>query len=341
MNNIARRKFIKIAASGMYLASENLNDFFSLFPRKIKKIPGGAWAVMVTPFNEKLQIDYPVLKELIVWYEKAGIQGFFANCASSEMYNLTSEERLELTRFVVENSTIPVVSTGTFTHNIDENADFIKKIYKTGVDGVVIITSIIVEKEATDQEFARTLMKIVNKTDDIPLGLYECPSPYKRLVSPELLNEIANTGRFVYMKDTSCDAGIVRQKIDACMGSKLKLFNAHTPDVLDTMRHHGAGTSTIASNFYPELYAFICKYANHRSYQEKIELVNNFILENEKVVGNKYRISAKYFMNLRGVPMHVNSRNYKGILEADDKNKLRKLWLDLQDLAGELGIQLA
>ena len=340
MNDFGRRKFVKIAgAAGVGLLSGNAKVFFTI--NLNRELPGGAWAVMITPFTTDLQIDYPALKKLIRWYERAGIQGFFANCASSEMYDLTPEERLKLTRFVVKNSKVPVVSTGTFSENVEENADFIRKIYKTGVDGVVIITSVIVGKDASESEFAKTLFEIVDRTSDIPLGIYECPSPYKRLVSPELLNKIAETDRFVYLKDTSCDAHIVREKIEACKGTRLGLYNAHTPDVLDTMHHHGAGTSTIASNFYPELYAYICKYANNDDYRDQVDLVNDFILQNEKVIGNKYRISAKYFMKIRGLPLNINSRNFKRDLNAEDKKQLEKLWDDLQNLAAEVDIKLA
>ena len=344
MNSFGRRRFVKIASVsglGMLSGYAGSSATFTTLTNKNNELPGGAWAVMVTPFTSDLQIDYPALKKLIKWYERAGIQGFFANCASSEMYDLTPEERLKLTRFVVKNSKIPVVSTGTFSEKVDENAAFIRKIYETGVNGVVIITSVIVGKDASEREFAKTLFEIVDRTSDIPLGIYECPSPYKRLVPPELLNQIAETGRFVYMKDTSCDAHIVREKIEACKGTRLGLYNAHTPDVLDTMQHKGAGTSTIASNFYPELYAYICKYANNGDYREQVNVVNNFILENEKVIGNKYRISAKYFMKIRGLPININSRNFKRELNAEDKNQLQKLWSDLQQLAAKVDIKLA
>ncbi|WP_236974203.1 dihydrodipicolinate synthase family protein [Membranihabitans maritimus] len=345
MSSIERRKFIKIAAiSGAGLLTGSAyatSSYFNNSKDKIQELPGGAYAVMMTPFTKDLKIDYPALKELINWYERAGIRGFFANCASSEMYDLSPEERLNLTRFVVENSKVPVLSTGTFSDDVRENASFIKKIHDTGVDGVVIITSVIVGKDASDQDFANSIMELVNETEGIPLGIYECPSPYKRLVSPELLGKISDTGRFIYLKDTSCDAETVRQKIKACKGSKLGLYNAHTPDILDSLRHDGAGSSTIASNYYPELYAYLCKNANKKGKKEEVELVNDFILRNEKVIGKKYKISAKYFMKIRGLPVNVNSRTYNGALDDSDEKRLQNLWSELQMLAEKVNITLA
>ena len=61
----------------------------------------GVWPVMLTPFDENRQIDWESLKKLIDWYIAAGVHGLFANCQSSEMFFLSDDESLRLTRFVV------------------------------------------------------------------------------------------------------------------------------------------------------------------------------------------------------------------------------------------------
>src|SRR5690554_5351124 len=246
-----RRSFIKAAglsAAGLFFTSGEFSTAAQRTRRTIERIPQGAWAVMMTPFDDNLKIDYPALKALISWYEDAGMSGLFANCLSSEMYNLSEEERIELTRFVVDNSRLPVVSTGTFYESPEENIDFIKKIYRTGVDGVVLITSILVGKDSDERAFLDAVHTIVENTGNIPLGLYECPSPYKRLVSAEALAQIVATDRFVYLKDTSCVAETVNEKIRVSQDSLLGIYNAHSPDALDTIRHGGAGVSPIAGN---------------------------------------------------------------------------------------------
>src|SRR5690554_5245513 len=211
-----RRSFIKAAglsAAGLFFTSGTFSATAQQGRGTIRRIPEGAWAVMMTPFDDNLKIDYPALKALVSWYEAAGMSGLFANCLSSEMYNLSDEERIELTRFVVDNSRLSVVSTGTFYDTAAENIDFIKKIYRTGVDGVVLITSILVDKDSDERAFLDAVRTIVENTGDIPLGLYECPSPYKRLVSSDALAQIVATERFVYLKDTSCVAATVNEKI--------------------------------------------------------------------------------------------------------------------------------
>src|SRR3954464_14661897 len=98
--------------------------------------------VMITPFNLKAKIDFDVVSRLIDFYLAAGVKGFFANCLSSEMFSISEDERLELTKHIVDyvNGRVPVVATGSFGLTIEDKAEFTKRIYNTGVDAVILIT---------------------------------------------------------------------------------------------------------------------------------------------------------------------------------------------------------
>ncbi len=334
----SRRKFINTGIAGSFGVlsfSAGLN-----LPGDKGKLPGGFWPVMMTPFKKDLSIDYSGLKDLIRWYESAGAQGLFANCASSEMYQLSPKERIDLTRFVVKHSNVPVVSTGTFTDDVSENIEFIKKIHDTGVDAVVIIPSVIVGKEKGDVELMNHFEQLVNKTADIPLGIYECPSPYRRLIEPEKLKQLTRSDRFLYFKDTSCDELLVEKKIKVSANSSLGIYNAHTPDVLHSIRHGGAGISCIAGNFYPELFSYLWKEGRAETVSESVKKVNDFVLANDRVIGNKYSIAAKYFMKLRGLPVTVTSRRSNQVLDASDKSRLDMLWNELRELGEDLNIEI-
>jgi 4-hydroxy-tetrahydrodipicolinate synthase len=49
--------------------------------------------VMLTPFKNNGAIDYDALTKLTEFYLEAGAAGLFANCLSSEMYELEPDER--------------------------------------------------------------------------------------------------------------------------------------------------------------------------------------------------------------------------------------------------------
>jgi 4-hydroxy-tetrahydrodipicolinate synthase len=64
--------------------------------------PFEVYPVMLTPFQKNNKIDFEALKQLVEFYITTGSTGLFANCLSSEMFQLTDEERIQVTRKVVE-----------------------------------------------------------------------------------------------------------------------------------------------------------------------------------------------------------------------------------------------
>src|SRR6188472_433672 len=151
--------------------------------------------VMITPFNLKAKVDLDVVSRLVDFYLAAGVKGFFANCLSSEMYSITEDERLELTRHIVKyvRGRVPIVATGSFGLTIEDKAEFSKKIYDTGIEAVILITGHFANIDDPDSVLLRNFDKMFKLTGKIPMGLYECPAPYKRIISPEILSALLAT----------------------------------------------------------------------------------------------------------------------------------------------------
>ena len=56
----------------------------------------GIYSLMLTPYKEDLSIDYDTYEEYAEWQVSQGVEHLFAVCGSSEMRELSLEERLEL-----------------------------------------------------------------------------------------------------------------------------------------------------------------------------------------------------------------------------------------------------
>src|SRR6185312_16964340 len=117
--------------------------------------------VMITPFNLKAKVDLDAVAVLVEFYLEAGVKGFFANCLSSEMYSISEDERLELTRHVVRavDGRAPVVGTGSFGLSVEDKADFAARILDTGIDAVILITGHFANVEDPDSILNRNFEK--------------------------------------------------------------------------------------------------------------------------------------------------------------------------------------
>lgn len=273
-------------------------------------LPKGLWPVMITPFTTSNQLDLGGLERLTNMYLEAGVNGMFANCLSSEMYQLTSDERILLTKNVVKlcENRVPVVATGTFSRDMTANSEFIKKIYDTGVNAVILITSLLVEPDENEDILKARLEQIMSATGNIPLGVYECPVPYKRLLSPAIMQWMASSGRFIYHKDTSCNSISLERKANGVKDTNFGIYNADTSTALDSLDSGSRGISPISGNFYPEPYSYLLKeyFANGRT--EKLNRLHAFLTMMDRVTHTFYPYSAKLFLQKRGLKIETNTR---------------------------------
>lgn len=67
----------------------------------------------------------------------------------------------------------------------------------------------------SDEVWMNNCQKLMDLTGDLPLGLYETPIPKVRSLTPPMLKWIAETGRFVFHKDTSLDTQTMLSKMAA------------------------------------------------------------------------------------------------------------------------------
>jgi len=297
--------------------------------------------VMITPFTKDMKIDFEVLSRLIDFYLAAGVKGFFANCLSSEMYNLDEEERLALARFVVKriNGSVPVVASGSFGQTPEERAEFTKKMYHTGVNAVILITSHFADPADDDRTLLHNLDRYLKHTDNIPLGTYECPAPYKRILSPEVFGYLLGTDRLIYHKDTELDPERIKLKLKLAQGNRLEFYDAHAPNTMTSLQGGAKGMSAIAGNFYPEIFVWMCNHANDPDRQEDVKWMQSEITRLDTIVSQGYPLSSKYFLQKRGLPIQVLSRSAHGPLTSDQKRAMDDLSSTLAGWHERLGIK--
>jgi 4-hydroxy-tetrahydrodipicolinate synthase len=297
--------------------------------------------VMITPFNLKAQIDLGMVEALVDFYLEAGVEGFFANCLSSEMYSISEDERLELTQHVVRyvNGRVPVVATGSFGLTINDKAEFTKKIYDTGVDSVIMITGHFANVDEPDDILLKRFDQLFSLTGDIPLGLYECPAPYKRIITPAILKTLLATNRLIYHKDTSCSVEQVKAKLEVVEGSRLEFYDAHTPNAVASMQMGAAGMSSISGNFYPEILVWLCKNVLEKDKQEEVRWIQSELQRVDPLIHIAYPMSAKYFLQQRGFPVRTISRAHALELTPEQKQTLQQIHRDFLGWCERLQIQ--
>ncbi len=298
--------------------------------------------VMLTPFKNDGNIDYHGLTLLTNFYLESGVSGLFANCLSSEMYNLSEAESLSIIKHVIDVSAgkVPVVATGTFGGNIPKQAETVKKVYDLGVDAVIGIASLLASDKEEEVTFLNNCLELLELTEKIPLGFYECPLPYKRVISPKHLGELVKTGRVVYHKDTCLDIKQIKEKLKVTSGHNFGLYDAYMAHAVESLEAGSAGLSCIQGNYFPELVVWLSTNFNNPSKREQIDLAQQFFIDNMVVMHNFYPMTAKYYLKKRGLNISTITRfpNSKGFTN-QVMSSMNQLALNYEQLRNALEIK--
>lgn len=262
---------------------------------------------MVTPFTNDDRLDLKALEAMVEWYLARGVDGLFAVCQSSEMFFLTLPERVALAKAVVDfvGGRAEVIASGHISDSLDAQVAEVQRIADTGVDAVVLVTNRFALEGEDDDVWIATLEHFLARIpDSIRLGFYECPYPYKRLLTPRLMAWCASTGRFIFLKDTSCDTGQMREKLAVAGG--IQLYNANAATLLESLEAGAAGYSGVMGNFHPQLYGWLCRH--WREQPEVARRLQAFLGVASAIESRAYPVSAKYALQLEGLPLTLATR---------------------------------
>lgn len=275
----------------------------------IKEFPNGVFPTMVTPYTEDNKIDYEAVERLVERYAGWGCTGIFAVCQSSEMFYLSLEERVSLAKATLEAAKkrgMCVVASGHISNSVEEQARELTSIYETGVDGIVLVSNRLDLHNDGDEVWIKNAEKLISLLpEDMKLGIYECPYPYKRLLTPEILKWCIKSGRFYFIKDTCCDPDMLRERLEILSGTQIKLYNANAQTLLETLRNGASGYSSVMSNFHADLYVWLCENFN----SDKADMVSDVLSISAFTEVMHYPSTAKYALDKLGVKMNIFSRS--------------------------------
>jgi len=271
----------------------------------------GIVPVMLTPYTKQGRIDYKSIARLIEWYLDNGADAMFAVCQSSEMQFLSLEERGELARFVVQEvkGRVPVVVSGHISDDPYSQLEELRVACSSGADGVVLVSNHLDPKNKGTEVFLGNLQWLLERLpSDIPLGIYECPVPYRRLVSDDELRFLKDTNRFLFMKDVSCDLPTVKRRVEITRDSKMVILNANAAIAWDAMQSGSKGFNGVSTNYHPDLYKWL--YVSGKNHPDLAREISNFLVLAACTEAYGYPMLAKLYHKVLGNFDNVLSRSY-------------------------------
>ena len=305
----------------------------------MKFIRGGAFPTMVTPYNKAGDVDYGAVRAMTEWYWEKGCDGIFASCQSSEIHELSRRDRARLSATVLQTAEdlargsdrprMTVVASGHVSTDREEQIAELRAVAETGCDALILISNRMDVANTSEDAWIRdTELLMAALPEEIPLGVYECPRPYKRLLTDRMLSFCAQSGRFAFMKDTCCDAAVIARRMKLLEGTPMLLLNANGQTLLDSLRSGAHGYCGVMCNFHPELFVWLCH--NFEKDPARADLVQSFLGCAAFLESLAYPVIAKYHLKeIEGLPLECISARTRDERECTEYHRACIRQMDL------------
>ncbi len=257
----------------------------------------GTGVALVTPMNEKKEIDFKALKRLLN-YTATGVDYYVVMGTTGESATLSKDEKKTMLAFVLANNRkkLPIVY-GIGGNNTQQVIDEIKSTNLTGVDALLSVSPYY---NKPSQEGIYQHFKAVAKASRLPIILYNVPGRTASNLTADTTLRLAKIKNIIGVKEASGN-------LEQCMKivkEKPADFMLISGDDLLTLPIYsigGVGVISVLANALPKVFLKVKqnfqtgKLANAQAEHYKLLDINAPMYEEGNPVG------VKYLMSLQGI----------------------------------------
>ncbi|OIJ12978.1 4-hydroxy-tetrahydrodipicolinate synthase [Anaerobacillus arseniciselenatis] len=221
---------------------------------------GQLLTAMVTPFDEKGNVDFQATRSLVNYLIANGTDGLVVAGTTGESPTLTTNEKADLFKFVVEvvDGRIPVIA-GTGTNSTRASIELTEIAKSAGVDGVMLVTPYY---NKPNQEGMYQHFKAIAESTDLPVMLYNIPGRSAVNMIEDTIIRLAQIDNIVCVKEASGDleamANIIHNTPDDFL-----LYSGDDSLTLPILAIGGHGVVSVSSHIIGnEMKSMIAAYQN-------------------------------------------------------------------------------
>ena len=234
----------------------------------------GMGVALITPFKEDGSVDYPALMRMVDHLVQNGADFLCVLGTTAETPTLTTEEKREITRLVVErvNGRIPIM-LGCGGNNTQAVIDSLKNDDFTGIDAIL---SVVPYYNKPSQEGIYQHYKAIAESTDLPIVLYNVPGRTGVNMTAETTLRIARDFKNVIaIKEAS---GNITQ-MDDIIKNKPANFDVISGDdgiTFPLITLGAVGVISVIGNAFPKEFSRMTRLALQGDYANALKIHHSF-----------------------------------------------------------------
>ena len=211
--------------------------------------PEGIFVPNVTPFNEKGEIMYDALGELLEFWIDNGVTGIVANASTGEGPSLSKKEKIKIIEYIIEKANGRIqVFAGTGAMSTWETIKLTKDAKEGGVEAALITTPFFFRP--SNDEVTQYFIDVISAVD-IPVILYNVPKFTGYSLDPKVVEDVVEEcSGLIALKDSSGNPGNMAEIIRLC-GKKINCLSGSADMILPTLMLGGKGAIVAIGNIIP------------------------------------------------------------------------------------------
>ncbi|MEQ6389766.1 4-hydroxy-tetrahydrodipicolinate synthase [Bacillaceae bacterium S4-13-58] len=206
---------------------------------------GKVLTAMVTPFDNRGNVDFNKTTELINYLLDHGTDGLVVAGTTGESPTLSTEEKLALFQHVVQvvNGRAPVIA-GTGSNNTHASIDLTKKAEKAGVDGIMLVTPYY---NKPSQEGMFYHFSTIAESTQLPIMLYNIPGRSAVNMDVDTVIRLSQVSNIVAIKEASGDLDAMSSIIENT-DDDFSLYSGDDTLTLPILAIGGKGVVSVVSH---------------------------------------------------------------------------------------------
>lgn len=199
---------------------------------------GRLLTAMVTPFDEKGEVDYAQARKLARALLQSGSDGVLVSGTTGESPTLTSDEKLRLFGEIKDEvGNLGAVVAGTGNYSTRETTEFTKEAEKIGVDACLLVVPYY--NKPTQEGMYQHFSTIAAATS-LPCIMYNVPGRTSSNLASETVIRLSKVDNIVGVKEASANFHQISEIIDG-VGDDFLVYSGNDGDTLLLMALGGYG----------------------------------------------------------------------------------------------------
>ncbi len=206
---------------------------------------GRLLTAMVTPFDEKGDIDFDEVTHITEMLIQSGSDGLVVAGTTGESPTLSSEEKIALIRHVVKvTDGRAAVIAGTGSNSTQASLELTKQASECGVDGIMLVTPYY---NKPSQEGMYRHFRTVAEATDLPIMLYNVPGRTGTNLTADTVARLAKIPNITSVKEASGDF-VQATEIVKRTPEDFRLYSGDDKNTLPLLALGAHGVVSVASH---------------------------------------------------------------------------------------------